>query len=192
MFSLKDKLKFININQDYLKYLHEQCPEVYYKPIGYDNKPYLGILINSDKTQYVIPISSAKEKHKSWKNIETDRFLIYETCDIHSLSKNAICKEMPDGTFEHLLSVIDLKKMIPIKDGLYTKVDLVLSEKDSKETRNYKNLMNKEFSFCLKILNSIIQKASKLYEKQMKTGKVIKFCCDFKMLEQKCKEYNTK
>lgn len=75
MFSLKDKLKFININQDYLKYLHEQCPEVYYKPIGYDNKPYLGILINNDKSQYVIPLSSAKEKHKTWKNVDVDRFL---------------------------------------------------------------------------------------------------------------------
>ena len=48
MFSLKDKLTFININQDYLKYLHEECPEVYYKPISYDNKPYLGILINNE------------------------------------------------------------------------------------------------------------------------------------------------
>ena len=189
MFSLKDKLTFININQDYLKYLHDVCPEVYYKPIGYENKPYLGILINKDNTQYVIPLSSAKEKHKSWKNVEADRFLVYEQCDKNSIFKNAICKEMPDGTMEHLLSVIDLKKMLPIKDGLYTKVDLTHSDTDSVEARNYKNLMNKEYSFCLKIMDSVIQKASKLYEKQMKTGRVIPFCCDFKLLEKKCKEY---
>ena len=67
MFSLKDKLTFININQDYLKYLHEECPEVYYKPICYDNKPYLGILINNEGQEYVIPISSAKKKHESSK-----------------------------------------------------------------------------------------------------------------------------
>jgi len=48
MFKLKDKLKFININQDYLKYLHECCSEVYYKQFNYVNKPYLGILINED------------------------------------------------------------------------------------------------------------------------------------------------
>jgi len=36
MFKLKDKLKFININQDYLKYLHECCSEVYYKQFNYD------------------------------------------------------------------------------------------------------------------------------------------------------------
>ena len=49
--------------------------------------------------------------------------------------------------------------------------------------------MNKEFAFCLKILHLIIQKASKVYEKQMTTGKVVKFCCDFKLLEEKCNDY---
>lgn len=189
MFSLKDKLTFININQDYLKYLYEYCSEVYYKPLGYENKPYLGILITEDKNQYVIPLSSAKEKHKTWKNVESDRFLIYENCDKSSVSKKAICKENEDGSVKHILSAIDLKKMLPIKDGLYTKVDLTIQTTDSIEVRNYKNLMNKEFSFCVKILPAIIQKASKLYEKQIKTKKVIKFCCDFTVLEEKCREY---
>lgn len=49
--------------------------------------------------------------------------------------------------------------------------------------------MNKEFAFCVKILPQIIQKASKLYEKQKETGVVIKFCCDFRLLEEKCREY---
>lgn len=98
-------------------------------------------------------------------------------------------KKCQTGNTEHLLSVIDLKKMIPIKNGLYTKVNLVHSSTDSEETRNYKNLMNKEFAFCLKILHLIIQKASKVYEKQMTTGKVVKFCCDFKLLEEKCNDY---
>ena len=79
--------------------------------------------------------------------------------------------------------------MLPIKEGLYSIVDLCVQENDSVDQRNYKNLMNKEFSFCIKILPLIIQKASKLYEKQISTGKVIKFCCDFKLLEEKCREY---
>ena len=189
MFKLKDKLKFININQDYLKYLHECCSEVYYKQFNYVNKPYLGILINEDHNQYVIPLSSAKEKHKNWKNVDTDRFLIYENCSKTTLSKNAIYKENEDGSVKHIFSVIDIKKMLPIKEGLYSIVDLCVQENDSVDQRNYKNLMNKEFSFCIKILPLIIQKASKLYEKQISTGKVIKFCCDFKLLEEKCREY---
>lgn len=189
MFKLKDKLKFINISQDYLKYLHDHCSEVYYKQFNYDNKPYLGILINNENNQYVIPLSSAKEKHKLWKNTDTNRFLIYENCDKSSLSKNAIYKENPDGSIKHILSAIDLKKMIPVKEGIYSIVDLVAKQNDTTEERNYKNLLNKEFSFCLKILPSIIQKANKLYNKQIETGKIIKFCCNFKLIEEKCDQY---
>jgi protein AbiQ len=189
MFKLKDKLKFINISQDYLKYLHDHCSEVYYKQFNYDNKPYLGILINNENNQYVIPLSSAKEKHNLWKNTDTNRFLVYENCDKSSLSKNAIYKENPDGSIKHILSAIDLKKMIPVKEGIYSIVDLVAKQNDTTEERNYKNLLNKEFSFCLKILPSIIQKANKLYNKQIETGKIIKFCCDFKLIEEKCDQY---
>ncbi len=189
MFSLQGNLKFININQHYLKYLHDACQEVYYKPVNYETKPYLGILVSSENHEYVIPLSSAKEKHKAWKNIEQDRFLIYENCAKNEI-KNGIFVENQDGTFKHILSVIDLKKMIPIKNNLYSVVNLNPNSKDSAELKKYKILMNIEYSFCLKILDKIIQKAGKLYEKQINTGKIVPFCCDFKLLEAKCNEYN--
>lgn len=189
MFTLKNNLKFITINQDYLKYLHRFCSEVYYKPLGYETKPYMGILVQENGVEYVIPLSSAKEKHKTWKNVDVDRFLIFETCTKAENCTKDIYVQNSDGTLKHILSVIDLKKMIPIKQGLYSEVNLNPSTKDTKADKKYKVLLNIEYTFCLKILNSIIQKASKLYDKQMTTGKVIKFCCDFKLLEQKCKEY---
>ena len=43
---------------------------------------------------------------------------------------------------------------------------------------------NKEYRFCLKIITDVLEKANKLYDKQMRTGKVAKFCCDFKALEE--------
>ena len=119
MFILEGKLTFINIEQSYLKKLHDACSEVYYKPSGYENKPYIGILINKNDRKYVIPLSSAKEKHKTWKNV-----------------------------------------------------------------KKYKDLLNKEYSFCLKVIDEVIGKANKLYDKQMSTGKVVKFCCNFKTLEE--------
>lgn len=61
MFTLEGKVTFINIDQNYLKKLHDVCPEDY-KPSGYENKPYIGILINNNDRKYVIPLSSAKEK----------------------------------------------------------------------------------------------------------------------------------
>ena len=186
MFSLQKNLKFITIDQNYLKYLHDSCGEVYYKPTGYDRKPYIGILLQENGVEYVIPLSSAKEKHKTWKNVDTDRFLIFENCE---KTENGVYVENDDGSFKHILSVMDLKKMIPIKKGLYSEVDLNQSEKDSPAEKKYKVLLNIEYSFCLKIIDSVIQKATKLYDKQMETGKVIKFCCDFKLLEEKCREY---
>lgn len=119
MFILEGKLTFINIEQSYLKKLHDACSEVYYKPSGYENKPYIGILINKNDRKYIIPLSSAKEKHKTWKNV-----------------------------------------------------------------KKYKDLLNKEYSFCLKVIDEVIGRANKLYDKQMATGKVVKFCCDFKALEE--------
>ena len=189
MFSLKKNLKFITIDQNYLKTLHDSCREVYYKPTGYEKKPYIGILIEEKGVEYVIPLSSAKEKHKSWKNVDTDRFLIFENCKTAETGTKDIYVKNKDGTFKHILSVIDLKKMIPIKSGLYSEVDLNPSKKDSVQEIKYKVLLNIEYTFCLKIIDSVIQKASKLYEKQISTGKVIKFCCDFKLLEEKCREY---
>lgn len=68
MFSLDKNLLFITIDQNYLKTLYNACHEVYYKECDYENKPYIGILVNNNGRKYVIPLSSAKEKHKIWKN----------------------------------------------------------------------------------------------------------------------------
>lgn len=130
MFKLEGNLKFININQEYLKELHDICSEVFYKPSNYDTKPYLVILINLENQQYVIPLSSAKEKHK-------------------------------DGTCKHILSAIDLKKMIPIKEGLYIVINFNPNTEDSDELKKYKILLNLEYSFWLKIIPKIIDNASK-------------------------------
>ena len=58
-----------------------------------------------------------------------------------------------------------------------------------KQMVKYKDLMNKEYSFCLKIAGGLIKKANRLYKSQVTTGKVKKFCCDFKLLEQVCDTY---
>lgn len=156
MFTLEGKLTFINIDQSYLKKLHDACSEVYYKPSGYENKPYIGILINKNDRKYVIPLSSAKEKHKTWKNVNKECYLVYEKAKKSSMGQGDIWVEVEEDDVKHILSVMDIKKMIP----------------------------NKEYSFCLKVIDEVIGKANKLYDKQMATGKVVKFCCDFKALEE--------
>lgn len=80
--------------------------------------------------------------------------------------------------------VCDIKKMIPVKEGTYSIVNLNKSPFDTLREEKYKDLLNKEYSFCLKNIDSIIVKASKLYGHQMATGKVKKFCCDFSLIKE--------
>lgn len=101
-------------------------------------------------------------------------------------------KEDGNNQVKHILSVLDVKKMIPIKPGLYTIVNLNDCSSDTKEILRYKDLLNKEYTFCLKIIDAIIDKADKLYSKQISTGKVAKYCCDFKLLENECDTYYRK
>ena len=190
MFKLKEKLTFINVNQDYLKKLHDACSEVYYKSYGYDNKPYIGILIDKNDRKYVIPLSSAKEKHKTWKNVNKECYLIYETSHKSNMGNEDIWVLIDGDIVKHILSVMDIKKMIPLVDGVYSRVDINKNNEDTDEVKKYKDLLNKEYSFCLKVIDEVIEKANKLYEKQMKTGKVDMFCCDFAALEEAADLYN--
>ena len=191
MFQLEGNLKFVNVNMAYLKCLHEVCNEVFYKPANYDNKPYLGILINNNGRKYVLPLTSAKEKHKSWKDSYSDRFLIYFIEPKSSISPQAIFVGTDDENMvKHIMSVIDIKKMIPVNDKVISIVDINSHVDDSEEIEKYKDLMNKEYSFCIKIMDDILTKASKIYDKQKATGKVQMFACDFHKLEQVADEWS--
>ena len=73
---------FYTINADYLEYLNSKNSEVYYNA-SYRNaiKPFVGIIIDMTECKYFIPLASAKEKHKKWKNSCDEHFLIYEVID---------------------------------------------------------------------------------------------------------------
>ena len=190
MFDFDGNIKFINIDSNYIKKLNLVCPEVYYKSVGYDNKPYIGILINEENRSYVIPLSSAKEKHKNWKNINQECYLVYEYALKSKMGDADIwVQDDEENLVKHIMAVIDIKKMIPVKPGVYKEVNLNKENADTPEMVKYKDLMNKEYSFCLKIAGDLIKKANRLYNSQVTTGKVKKFCCDFKLLEQVCDTY---
>lgn len=192
MFKLEENMKFVHVDVDYLKFLHEHCSEVWYQPDGYDRKLYVGILIDEGERKYVIPLTSAKAKHKDLPDIDDFRFLIYEVVKKTKITSKNIIKEI-DGDHEcvkSILAVLDIKKMIPVKDGYYDFVSFEYEDKDTEYERKYKLLLQKEFSSCLKIIDNVLKKANKLYSKQKHTGKILKYCCDFALLETACDEYD--
>ena len=96
MFTFDGNLKFVRIDLDYIKALHDACGEVFYSTVNYENKPYIGLLVTCDGHQYVIPLTSAKEKHKKWRDVDTDRFLIYEMADQARLGTRDIWTKADD------------------------------------------------------------------------------------------------
>lgn len=182
-----DKLGIYNVDINYLKYLHDDVDnEVYYAPDKYDTKPFLGIIAGIGNYTYFIPFTSSKTRHLKWKNVAPDHYLIYEIVDKNTLSQRAVCKPyMDDNKVIHILAALDVKKMIPVPDGLFTRVDF-----SSIMDVTYRSLLEKEYRFCQRIQAGIIQRVSKMYSRQKETGKVFKYHCNFAKLEEACDTYN--
>jgi protein AbiQ len=85
-------MKFIHVDTEYLKVLHDACEEVRYKQSGYESKPFVGVLITNGDRKYVIPLSSAKPKHRTWKNVDKDIYLIYEYVEKSNMSHKDITR----------------------------------------------------------------------------------------------------
>ncbi|WP_255494017.1 type III toxin-antitoxin system ToxN/AbiQ family toxin [Veillonella sp. R32] len=81
------------------------------------------------------------------------------------------------------MGVLDLKKMIPVPDGAYERIDFKCIGDN-----NYKNLLQKEYSFCLSVKEKIIKHVQKIYEKRNNNYK-IRFSCDFNKLEKALEDW---
>ena len=171
---IDDRIRLVNVYVNYLSELHQVSEEVRCAQ-GYQNKPFIGMLIQNDNMKYIIPLSSAKPKHKGWKDESNYCFLIYEIVDKSVIPNNSIYVSTNDSSYpnqvKHILSVLDLKKMIPVPEEVYSFIDVNAKDSDTKELQKYKDLLDKELKFCLTIKNKILEKAKKLYIKQ--TDKVV-------------------
>lgn len=180
-----EKMGFYKINLSYVKYLYNHDSEVYYKPTDdYEGKPYLGIIVNMNSFKYFIPLTSKKNKHSTWDNVSHEHYLIYEIIKKDRLRPGNVFKNYNTTKVIRILSVLDIKKMIPVPEGLYEKMDF-------KKISNiqYKILLEKEYQFCKPKLGGIIKKAEILHTEQLVTGVVHRYYCNFKLLEECCKNY---
>lgn len=171
----ENKLKWYIVNKEYINYLRGFDNKV--ENINYSErlKPYIGILITINTVNYYVPISSGKEKHYTMK----------ENIDFIKIMNE-----------DRVLGVLNLNNMIPISNENIK----ILDYKEIHKYRNFKNEKEKTLyiSFLnleLKLINDKIDKiksnAIKLYDEKIKNpnSKISKRCCDFKLLENKCREY---
>ena len=79
------EFKIVQVDLNYLQALHDVDSEVMYRrSADYAKKPFLGILVTNHDRKYVIPLTSAKEKHKSWADVHQSYYRIYEIIDMRT------------------------------------------------------------------------------------------------------------
>ena len=163
-----EEFRFVFIDTEYLKYLRDFDSEIFFSSnTDYSKKPHLGILTNCHDRKYVIPLTSAKEKHIHWRDVTATNYRIYEEIDIRSAKTDPYDiivdesdfnklrqKNIPEDEFiyhkKRILSVLEIKKMFPVVEGVYTYAELSTKSTELEEEQR-RNLMIKEYFFCKKI-----------------------------------------
>lgn len=174
-----------NVDVDYLRYLNRIEPEVQFSDEkDYEQKPFLGIVILIDDYAYFIPLTSGKRKHAKWKNVGSAHYLVYEQVKKSELRRNDVFKPISDTDALKIFAALDIKKMIPVKAGLYSRIEF-----SALTDRKYADLLEKEYRFCQKIQDGILVKAKRIYTEQKKSGVVHSMYCNFAKLESACDTY---
>ena len=166
------RISFKRIDEKYVNYLRKFDYRVPYVHDGKQRRPFVGCMITLSEYTYYVPLSSPKKKHKTMKNAMD--FLKIQNGELGALNFN---------------------NMIPVSSKYLIDIDLVIHDTDDDDLRAYKELLNNQLSWCNKEANrtSIINKANNLYKaitSDICSDRLKDRCCDFKLLEQKSKEYN--
>lgn len=158
-----DRLKFYNIDDQYIEYLYQFDKKV---PFNKNSKrPYIGIILEINGITYFAPMFSPKQQHSKYK-------------------ANATHIRIGEN-----LGMIKLNNMIPVN-----KENLKYINFNDIQDKKYKNLLIQQNNFIQSNADDIRQTAEKLYKFVTIDKKefFIKLCCDFKLLEEKCKYYKKK
>jgi protein AbiQ len=180
---------FYKVDINYIKYLHSVDSQVFYKNVSnYQRKPHLGLITKLGGHTYCIPLTSAKKRHINWSNITEHNYIIYENVKFEEIHSNDVYKKIGQtDTYKKLLSILEIRKMIPVDDELCEFIDFSLETDPS-----YKDLLEKEYFFLKTYRDEILKKAEVLYEKQKATGEVKSCYCNFKLLEEAYNKYKCK
>lgn len=122
-----------------------------------------------DKCEYFAPLSSPKLKHKLLKN----------TLDLIKINNGK-------------LGVVNFNNMIPVTNNNYVPFDLNKKPKEKSEKFRME-LLKDQLRWLIANKKEINNKSKLLYNlyKNNKLPKNVRDrCCNFPLLEEKCKEYN--
>ena len=164
-----NNLKLVIIDECYCDYLRTFDSKVAYNYGKKDTRPFIGVLFNVGNVEYFAPLSSPKAKHLTMKS-RID-FL-----------------KVDNGN----LGVVNFNNMIPVTSNNYSVVDLNRKTNNLNELK-YLLLLQNQYKWLNAHSDIIRKRAQNLYIKydNKKLPKIIyDRCCNFKLLEKACKQYN--
>ena len=165
------KIRIVKIDYNYCNYLRKYDNRVSYNDKLKVLRPFIGILFTVGNCEYFAPLSSPKEKHKRLKN----------TLDLVKIK---------EGEY----GVVNINNMIPVTSVNYEEFDLRKQPHDKREKFRI-ILMNKQLRWLNLHKKEIYMKSKLLYSlyKNDKLPKNVKDrCCNYQLLEEKCRKYKVK
>ena len=161
--------KIVKVDSKYCDYLRQYDNKVSYNAGTKDLRSFIGVLFMIDKCEYFAPLSSPKPKHSKLKN----------TLDLIKIE---------NGTY----GVVNFNNMIPVMDKNYVIFDL--NKKTENRAENFRlELLRNQLRWLTANKKDVNTKSKLLYNlyKSNKLPKNVKDrCCNFPLLEEKCREYN--
>ena len=138
---------------------------------GKQNRPFVGVIVLLNGRKYCIPLTSPKVKFEKMKS-QVDFLKIFDE------SKKG---EKP------LIGVLNINNMIPVDESVIRKVDLIIHNNDKQEVKAHKRLMQKQLKWCREHVDTIENRANKVYDmvvkKPDKNKNLVKRSSKFSKLE---------
>ncbi len=166
---MKESLILVKLDSNYCDYLRKYDKKV---PFNFNEKelrPFVGVLFEINDCMYFAPLSSPKPKHLKLKN-KID-FL-----------------KIDNGK----LGAINFNNMLPVTKKNIVKLDLNKKCKTNDDIK-YIKLLKEQIYWLNRNSEKLYGKSKKLYNNYMNnklTSSLLNRCCNFKLLEEKCREYN--
>lgn len=163
------KLILVRIDSEYCDYLRQFDSRVPYNYKEKKLRPFVGVLFNVNDMMYFAPLSSPKPKHlKIRKNL-----------DFLKIDKGR-------------LGAINFNNMLPVTNKNIIKIDL--DKPNSGIELKYSKLLQEQIYWLNRHEEHLYAKSKKLYSKYLNgtlDNHIMNRCCNFKLLEEKCQEYNS-
>ena len=159
----KDNVKFYKISDNYIEYLSK-----FDKHISWNKeqkRPYIGVVLHIDEYLYFAPLYSHKEKYDTYRG-------------------NPSFMRVKDRKGRDL-SIVRLAEMIPVPKEAVILMDF--KERGEK----YQDLLQAENDFINDNRESLYNKARKIYKNvtQTQVPFFMNIACNYKILEEKCRNY---